>query len=202
MQDDVQQRAVDLQATVVVDEAHLPEFVHKEVDAAAGGADEGGERFLGDGGNDGIGAPFFAILREEQKGAGKALFRRIEELVDQIRFHARVALQHVGNKLVGKILFLVQRAHHLFFGDNQQGCRFHGGSGGHAQRGTVADAGFANEVARLEHGDDGFFSLFIDDRDFHGTRLDERNRVGSFALGEDFLGFSELDNSLANGGSA
>jgi len=163
---------MDLQAAVVVDEAHLAEFVHKEVDATAGGADEGGQGFLGDGGNDGIGAPFFAILREEQKGAGEALFRRIEELVNQIRFHASVALQHVGNKLVGKILFLVQRAHHLFFGDNQQGCGFHGGSGGHTQRGTVADAGFADEIAGLEQGDDGFFPLFIYDRDFHGTRLD------------------------------
>jgi hypothetical protein len=38
MQDDIQQRTVNLQPTVVVYEAHLAEFVHKEIHSAPSGS--------------------------------------------------------------------------------------------------------------------------------------------------------------------
>lgn len=39
VQDDAQERTVNVQSAVVLDEAELAKFVHEETDAAAGGAD-------------------------------------------------------------------------------------------------------------------------------------------------------------------
>jgi hypothetical protein len=43
---DTQERVVDLQATVVLDEAQLPKLVHEEVHARAGGPNHLCQRFL------------------------------------------------------------------------------------------------------------------------------------------------------------
>ena len=56
MKDDIEERAMNVHATVVViDEAQLAEPVHEETDPGTSGADHVGERFLTDLGNDRLG---------------------------------------------------------------------------------------------------------------------------------------------------
>src|SRR4029077_16018155 len=59
-EDDVEQRAVDLQPAVVLDEAQLAELVHEEADPRAGGADHLRQRFLADLRDDGFRPPLLA----------------------------------------------------------------------------------------------------------------------------------------------
>ena len=69
MQNDVEQRAVDLQrafgAAGVVNEAQLPESVHEEADSRTSRPDHLGQRFLADLGNDGFGNAFLAKMSEQ-----------------------------------------------------------------------------------------------------------------------------------------
>src|SRR5882762_7236997 len=48
VQNDVEEGTVNMQAVVVVNEAELPEFIHKETDSRPRCADHFGERFLAD----------------------------------------------------------------------------------------------------------------------------------------------------------
>ena len=48
VQNGVQQRAIDLDLSVVVDQAELAKLVHKETDAGSGRSDHLGQRFLAD----------------------------------------------------------------------------------------------------------------------------------------------------------
>src|SRR5271169_5204541 len=84
VEDDAEERGVNLQAAIVFDEAELAEFVHEEIDAGAGGADHFCERFLGDFGEDALRPVFGAVACEEQERAGEAFFAGVEELVNEI----------------------------------------------------------------------------------------------------------------------
>src|SRR5689334_23088002 len=89
-QDDREQRAVDLQSTVVVDEAQLPEPVHEVTDAGPRGAHHRGESLLAHLRNDGLRPRVLAEVRQQQKSPRQSLFARIEELVDQVFLDSNV----------------------------------------------------------------------------------------------------------------
>src|ERR1700731_650451 len=93
MQDDVQQRAVDLQVTVVINQAHFSKPVHEKAHARSRRADHLRERFLAYFCNDRLGLPFLAELREDEKKPSQALLAGIEQLIDQVRLDADVARQ-------------------------------------------------------------------------------------------------------------
>ena len=52
MEDDIEEGAVHMQLAIVIDEAQLPELIHKETDTGTRSADHLGERFLTDLRND------------------------------------------------------------------------------------------------------------------------------------------------------
>jgi len=186
VKDDAEEGAIDLQAAVVFDEAELAEFVHEEIDAGAGGADHFGKHFLRDLGKDVFGFIFLAVAGEEKEGAGEALFAGIEELVDEIFLDANVAREHVGDEAIGEGMLGVKDANHFLLFDDEDGGGSDGGGGGDAV-GLSGEAAFAEEVARAENGDDGFFAGFVDDGEADAAFLDVKNVGAEIALGKDGL---------------
>src|SRR5512143_4262522 len=78
--------AVDLQAAVVVDEAHLPEAVHEVAHPRTGRANHRGERLLAHPRDHALRPRFLAEVREQQEDPGESLLAGVEELVDQVLF--------------------------------------------------------------------------------------------------------------------
>src|SRR4029077_13816451 len=62
-QNDAQQRAVDPQVAVIVDEAKLPEFVHEVIHPRTRRSDDFGQRLLADRRGDGLRATLLAEIR-------------------------------------------------------------------------------------------------------------------------------------------
>src|SRR3989442_3194943 len=89
-EDDVEQRAVDLQPAVILDEAQLPELVHEEADARAGRADHLRQRFLADLRHDGFRPPFLADIASNLAMPPQALFPRVEDLIQEAFLHPNV----------------------------------------------------------------------------------------------------------------
>src|ERR1700730_13782214 len=93
MQDDVQERAMYLDVSVVFNKSQVPEFVHERVDAATCRSDHLGQSFLADLGNDELRFARLAELRQQQKDAGQTFFARIEQLIGEVLFDPDVPLQ-------------------------------------------------------------------------------------------------------------
>ena len=173
-----------MQAAVVFDEAEFAEFVHEEIDAGASGADHFGEHFLGNFGQDALELVFFAVAREEQEGAGETLFAGVEELIDEILFDADISGEHEGDEAIGEFVFGVKDANHLGFFDDERGGGSDGGGGSDAD-GLAGEAAFAEEIARPQDGDDGFFASFVDDGEPDSALLDVEDVSARVALRED-----------------
>src|SRR5438477_8069857 len=73
VQDQVQQRAMNLYLAVVIDESQLAEFVHEEAHARPRGADHLRQRLLADFRQDRLGLTFFAEIREKEKRSRQPL---------------------------------------------------------------------------------------------------------------------------------
>src|SRR5216683_6546760 len=71
VEDDVQQRAVNAQFAVVLNEPKLAKAVHEEADARARGADHLRQNFLAYFGNHRLRCAFLAKLSEQQQSAGQ-----------------------------------------------------------------------------------------------------------------------------------
>jgi hypothetical protein len=78
VQDDIKQRAVNLQPAVVVNKAQFPEPVHEKADPRAGCAYHLCQHLLADLGNYVLGCAFLAKMSEQQEDPGQPLFARIE----------------------------------------------------------------------------------------------------------------------------
>jgi hypothetical protein len=82
VQNYIEQRAVDLQPAIVVNEAQFSKPVHEEADSRAGRADHFRQHRLTDLGNYSLGFPFLAKMSEQQKDPGQPLFAGIEKLIN------------------------------------------------------------------------------------------------------------------------
>ena len=78
MKDDIQQRAVNFQSTVVFDESQFAEPIHEKADSRASGAHDLSQRFLADLGNHGFRFGFLAEVGHQQKYPRQPLFAGVE----------------------------------------------------------------------------------------------------------------------------
>lgn len=102
---------MDLEFPVVLDEAELPELVHKKADPRACGADARRQNILVDH-RDGLHLPILAQIGEEQQKPGQAALARIEQLIDQVRLDLNVARQKEGHEHLGDRRLFVHHTKH------------------------------------------------------------------------------------------
>src|SRR5271157_1171510 len=95
VQDDIQQRAVNVQSAVIVDEAQLAEPVHEEVDSGARGANDLGQHLLADFGNHRLGFALLPEVRQQEQHPRQPLFAGVEKLVYQVLLNADVAGEQI-----------------------------------------------------------------------------------------------------------
>jgi len=97
---DVEQRAVNFQPAVVVDEAHLSEAIHKEINPGSGGADHFRQGFLAYFGDHVFRTPFLAKTSQQQESPGQPLFGGVEELIDQVGLRLIIAADEIGDEQI------------------------------------------------------------------------------------------------------
>src|SRR4029453_4905613 len=83
VQDNIQQRAVNLQSTFittrVMNEAQFPEPVHEKTHSRTSGADHCCQSLLADLGNHRLRGAFFAKMREHEKDACESFFAGVKQ---------------------------------------------------------------------------------------------------------------------------
>jgi hypothetical protein len=183
VENDIQQRTVHLETTVVVDESQFPEPVHEEANSRARRADHLGEGFLTDLRDYSFRNAFLAEMSQQQQNARKSLFAGVEELVDQIFFVADVACQQVRYKEIGKRVLAVERAQHRLLFHSKKITIRQGLRGPHAYQ-LTGQRTFAEEVVLTHDADGRFLSGFRNYGEAHFTLLHVKDRVGLVSLGE------------------
>ena len=113
MQDHIEQRFVNLDATVVFDEAQLAKAIHEETDPGACRPDHIRERFLRYRRNQRLLFARLAKLRHQQEDSGETLLAGVEELIDEVGLNAHAAGQQVCNEDISKSVLLMHHADHL-----------------------------------------------------------------------------------------
>ena len=196
MQNDIQQRTVDFDAAVVLNEAQLSKFVHKETHARPGRADHLRKRLLADFRDHRLRFVFLAKVRQQQEQTGKTFLTRIEQLVDEVCFDADCPAKKMRYKQLGERWFLTDHAENGgFFQSHDDGVRHRHGRC-YPPR-LPGQTSFSEEIVRTQNCDDGFLASLRNDRDLYLAGLKEEDRIGGVSLGEDDLRFRLRMNAPA-----
>ena len=106
MEHDVEQRTVNFQTAVIVNQTELSESIHKEVHSRSGCADHFRQGFLAYFRNYVLRSSFFAKVGQQQKRPRQPLLSRVEELINQVCLSVVVAANEICNKQARKSLRL------------------------------------------------------------------------------------------------
>ena len=180
MQDHVQQRLMDMDATVVLNKAHLPEAIHEEANPRAGRADHVGQRFLRDRRDQRLLLSGLAELCHQEQYPRKALFAGIEELIDEVCLCPKTARQEESYKHVGEAVFFVDHTNHLLPFDFEHGTSGDGARSCQPQTEYAGDRLLANEVSSGEKRNSSLFACLGNDRELSATLLEEKMESAEF----------------------
>src|SRR5439155_9526664 len=97
MQDDVEQRGMNLQFSVVLDEAKFPKFIHKKADPGTSSTDHLSQHLLRNIGDHSFRFAFLAEIGQQQKNSGQSFFAGIEELIDKVLLDPKIARQQMAD---------------------------------------------------------------------------------------------------------
>jgi hypothetical protein len=98
VEDDIHEGTVNLQATVVVNEAQFAKLVHKETHPGPRGPDHFGQGFLADPGHDVLMLPVFAEAGQQQQNPRQPFLTGIEKLINQVLFDPNITGQQVRHE--------------------------------------------------------------------------------------------------------
>ena len=96
MEDDVQQRTMNAQFTVVLDETKFAEPIHEEAHTGAGCTDHLSQCLLGYLRDHHFRLALLAKACEKQEGAGQALFAGVKQLINQVLLNTNIAGKQVS----------------------------------------------------------------------------------------------------------
>jgi hypothetical protein len=133
-----------------------------------------------------------AIPREQQQSARQAFFAGVEELVYQVRLDSNVSHQHVRDEAVGELVFLVERANHFaFLNDERSGRRNRRRS--RNAKGLARKAPFTHEITWSQDRHNSLFAGFVDHGKSCAAFLDVDHTLRGLALRKDGFFASEID---------
>ena len=89
---------MNLQAAVVLNEAHPSKLVHEETHPGPRRPNHFGEGFLTDPGHDGLMLPVFAEAGQHQQNPRQPLLTGIEKLIKQVLFDPNIPGQQVRHE--------------------------------------------------------------------------------------------------------
>src|SRR5271166_3484016 len=134
MQDDIQQRTVNLQSSIVFNESELTELVHECADPCSRRPNYRCQCLLADLRNYLLRFALLPEIGQQQQNSRQPLLTGVEQLVDEIFLDLDVAGEQMGNEHLGERGFIMEETNHsslLQFHDRARGNR---DGGGHAQR--------------------------------------------------------------------
>ena len=94
----IDERAMHFDRAIVADETKSSELVHEMTDSGPRRADHFGQSLLAEVDVDRLRIGVLAEVCEQQQQSRQSLLARVEELIDQVLFHATVASQQVGDE--------------------------------------------------------------------------------------------------------
>src|ERR1700730_9291544 len=176
VQNDIQQRTVDFDASVVVNKTQFSKFVHEKTHAGPGRSDHLRKRLLADFREDRLRFLFLAKVRQQQEQAGKTFLTRIEQLIDEVCLDADGPIQKMGNEHLGERRFLLNHAENSRFLQSHDDGASHRRDRRYALRLPVKTS-FTEELVRSMNCDDCFLALLRNDGDLHLASLDVEDRI-------------------------
>jgi hypothetical protein len=105
VQNNIQERLLDVNPAVVFDETQFPEFVHEEINPGPCCANHLRQRLLRYFGKFPLRLTLFSIVREQQKSPRQPFLARVKELIDQILLDSDTPRKHVLNEVIGESPF-------------------------------------------------------------------------------------------------
>src|SRR6267378_862850 len=171
---------------VVLDEAQFPEFVHEKIDLGPRRANHLRQHLLRYFGQHLLRMALRAIAREQQERARQAFLGRVEELVYQVFLGSYVSRKHISNEAVGELVFLVERANHLDFLNDEHGGSYNRGRSRHAN-GLARKATLPKKIARSKDRHNGFFAGLINNGELYTAVLNVHHTRSRITLRVDLL---------------
>jgi len=182
---DADKRAVDVHApAVVINEAQVPEPIHKETHSRAGCTDHLGEGLLAYFRDQRYRLGFLAKIGHQQKKSSQSLFTGVEEVIHQVSFHANVPGKQINEKAFGKFRFPMEQTYHYQTLHPSDGAPFDNARGGHAKR-LARQTALTEKATFRQDGNDGFFALRGYSRELHFAALEVEHRIRCVPLRKD-----------------
>src|SRR6266852_4803382 len=106
---------MNLDFSVIGNEAELSKLVHEKADTGAGCPDHLCQGLLAHLCRDGLWGAILSEICQQQEKAREPLLARIEQLVDQILFDAAVSAEKIRHEQLGKLWLAFKRRQHRVF---------------------------------------------------------------------------------------
>src|ERR1035441_5489451 len=155
----IDQRPMDLDATVVFDKAELAKAIHEETDTGAGGANHLCQSLLRDGRDEGFRFTRLTKFSQQQENPGQTFFAVVEKLIDKVGLGSHAPGQEEFHIHFGEGALLVHHADHLLPSYLQRCTKDDGRGSGQVQPTDAGERLLSNEFTGGEERDRGLLAV-------------------------------------------